>query len=173
MELTTTIMIIAPHEVQALTAPLRRQYALDKMICVPAHITILYPFVPYEQLDAASEKLRQICAEIEPFDITVEGYGNFPRFIYMKPKNEVPIRNLCHRVFEAFPDYLPFRGVYGDTPTLHMTVGEFATEEERAAAIMPVYKPITFRAERVHVMYGVEKLALTWIAHSVIRLGEG
>ncbi len=173
MELTTTIMIGAPHEIQAIAAPTLRQYAFETLIRVPAHITVLYPFVPFEQLDSACVTLRDLCAEIAPFDITMKGYNSFPDIVYMEPQDDTLIRALCQKVFSAFPDCPPYRGIHGNEPTPHMTVGEFASAEEQAAALLPDYEPVTFRAAQLHVMYGVDNSAMTWLTHAVIALRNG
>ncbi|HLY27070.1 MAG TPA: 2'-5' RNA ligase family protein [Aggregatilineales bacterium] len=172
-KLTTTIMIVAPHEVQAVAVPLLRRYAPDTLTRVPAHLTILYPFVAYERLDEACAKLVSICAEIAPFEITMEGYGEFPSALYMTPRNPQPIKRVFHRVYRDFPECLPYGGAFGDDLTPHMTVGEFETPEELhgAKAALPRYAPITFRATRLHVLYGIDHIALPWITHAVIPLG--
>jgi 2'-5' RNA ligase len=173
MELTTALTILAPHEVQAIAVPTMHRYCHDSLIRMAAHITILFPFVPIARLDSACDTLRELCASVEPFDITMNGYGHFPLVAYMQPKDDMPIRALCQKVFAAFPDTAPYWGIHGNDPTPHMTVGEFASEAEQGQAILPDYAPMTFRVTRLHVMYGVDKVALPWITHAVIPLKRG
>jgi poly(A) polymerase len=173
MELTTAVVIAAPHEVLAIAVPTMQKYCFDSLIRVSAHITILYPFVPFEELDSACALLREVCAGVQPFDITMNGYNHFPRVSYMQPLDDAPIRALSQKVFAAFPQCPPYWGQHGNNPTPHMTIGEFATDEEQAAAILPAYEPITFQASRLHVIYGVDQVPLTWLTHDVIRLGKG
>jgi 2'-5' RNA ligase len=170
--LSSTLMIVAPHEVQAIAVPILRQYAPETLIRVPAHITILYPFVPVEQLDEASEILRQVCANIVPFDITLSGFASFPGVVFMKITDPQAIRNLFHHIFAAFPNYPPYGGRFGNELNPHMTVAEFTNEARQQASKMPAYDPISFQATRIHVMYGQPGIALPWITHSVIRLGS-
>lgn len=173
MELTTVIMIVAPHEIQAIAVPLLRRYAPDTLTRVPAHLTVLYPFVAYEQLDAACAQLEQVCARIAPFEVTLAGYAEFPGVIYMPPRNPQPIKQLFRAIYGHFPDCPPYGGAFGDELTPHMTVGEFESQEEQRAArvTMPRYAPITFQARRVHVLYGIDGIALPWLTHAVIPLG--
>jgi 2'-5' RNA ligase len=173
MKLSTTVTILAPHEVQAIAVPTMRRYNGESLIRMAAHITVLFPFVPVERLDSACETLGELCANIEPFDITMNGYGQFPLVAYMQPQNDMPIRALCQKVFAAFPDTPPYWGMHGNNPTPHMTVGEFASEADQAQAILPDYAPITFRVSRLHVMYGVNKVALPWLTYTVIPLKRG
>ncbi len=143
MELTTVIMIVVPHELQAIAVPLLRRYAPDTLTRVPAHLTVLYPFVAYERLDEACVQLQAICAGIAPFELTMAGYAEFPGVIYMPPRNPRPIKQLFQRIFRDFPDCPPYRGAYGGGMTPHLTVGEFESDEEQrdAWAALPRYAP--------------------------------
>jgi 2'-5' RNA ligase len=167
-------MIVAPHELQAIAIPLLRRYAPDTLYRVPAHLTVLYPFVPYEQLDNACTRLHQICGDIVPFDVTIAGYAEFPGVIYMPPRNPQPIKDVFRRIYRQFPECPPYRGAFGDDITPHLTIGEFDSEEEQQAAraAMPRYTPITFRVKKLHVLYGIDHIALPWLTHTVIPLGK-
>jgi 2'-5' RNA ligase len=174
MELTTAIMIVAPHELQAIAVPMLRRYAPETLARVPAHLTVLYPFVAYERLDEACAQLYRICANIAPFEVTMAGYAEFPGVIYMPPRNPQLIKRVFRRIYRHFPECPPYGGAFGDDLTPHMTVGEFETQEEQRAAraTMPRYTPLTFRAARLHVLYGIERIMLPWLTHAVIPLGE-
>lgn len=173
MELTTVVMIVPPHELQAMAVPLLRRYAPDMLTRVPAHLTVVYPFVAYDRLDDACAQLDQICASIVPFEVTLAGYAEFPCVVYLPPRNPQPIKRLFHRIYQHFPQCPPYGGAFGDDMTPHLTVGEFETEEEKHAArsAMPRYAPITFRVTRLHVLYGIDDIALPWLTHAVIPLG--
>ncbi len=173
MDFETAVVIIAPHTVQAFAIPLMRQYCFESMLRVPAHITILFPFVPLDDLDTACWKLRDICAGIAPFEVTLDGYGHFPTTTYLKPRDPEPIKATFRAIHAAFPDYPPYRGAFGsDDITPHMTVGEFRSVAEREQVIYPPYEPITFRVRRLHLVVGVERMAIPWITHDVIPLGD-
>ncbi len=170
--LTTAVVIVASHEVQAIAVPILREYALDTLIRVPAHLTLLYPFVQYEQLEAACQKLRAVCAEITPFDITMDGYDHFPTVAFMKPADPQPLREVFRRLYAVFPECPPYRGQFGYDIHPHMTVGEFDSEADRSAVPLPAYSPTTFRAERAHILYGIDEEALPWITYDVIPFGK-
>ncbi len=174
MELTTTIMIVVPHDLQAIAVPLLRRYAPDTLTRVPAHLTVLHPFVGYERLDEACLHLQAICAENSPFEITVAGYAQFPGTIYMPPRNPRPIKRLFHQISQHFPDCHPYRGAFGAEITPHLTVGEFENAEEQCAGwrALPRYAPYTFQVTHLHILYGVEHITLPWITHAVLPLGR-
>ena len=172
MEYSTAVVIMAPPPVQAFATPLRMKHSFQGLVRVPAHITVLFPFVPLDQLDAACNVLRMLMLDAAPFDVTLDGYGHFPTAAYLKPADPEPIRALFRRIHLAFPQYLPYRGAHGlDDITPHMTVGEFQSEIERASADFPPYKPISFRVSNLHLIVGVEHEPVPWITHDVIALG--
>ena len=173
MDYISAVVIIAPHHVQAFAVPLMRKYSIDSLLRVPAHITVLFPFVPLAELDEACERLRQIFADAHPFEITLDGYGHFPTVAYLKPANPEPIKALFRRVHAAFPECPPYRGGFGsDDITPHMTVGEFASEAECLQATFPDYAPISFKVRYLHLIVGVEHEPIPWITHDVIPLGR-
>jgi 2'-5' RNA ligase len=173
LDYISAVVIIAPLPVQAFAVPLMRQYSSESLLRIPAHITVLFPFVPLDDLDAAAEKLHTICADIAPFDVTLDGYGHFPTTVYLKPANPEPIKAAFRVIHAHYPEYPPYRGAFGnDDITPHMTVGEFPSEIDRAEASFPHYEPITFRVNRLYLICGVEHEPIQWIPHDVIPLGR-
>lgn len=172
MHLSTAIVIMAPPEAQAVAVPLLRQYSPDSLLRVPPHITVSYPFVPYDQLDEALPKLHSLCADVPPFELTVHGYDAFPGVAYMKPLNPEPVQALFQRIFAAFPEYPPYEGRFGNEIQPHLTVGEFADEHIQKAAVLPFYDPVTWLVTRVHVLYGTQQAVLPWLTYDVITLGR-
>src|SRR4051812_3343429 len=170
-KLATSLMIIAPHPVQEIAVPLLKKYAPDRLIRYPAHVPILYPFVDPEYLAGACVRLRDLCANMEPLDITLAGYAYFPKITYMQVANVDPVQAMFQKIRAAFPDCRPYDGIYGPQPYPHMIVAEFTNETKQHAVDLPHYVPFTFWARRLHVMYGPIKSNLPWIAYDIIPLG--
>jgi 2'-5' RNA ligase len=171
VELSTAVMIVPPHSVQSVAVPIIRRYSPETLIRVPAHFTLIYPFVPAARLDEACAILYEVLAAVPTFDVTISGYAEFPGIIYIPPSDPTPIQALFRCIFEAFPDYPPYGGRFGPMLNPHLTVAEFTNEHKQREAELPAYTPITFTVQRVHVMYGYPGIALPWIAHAVIPLG--
>ena len=169
-ELTTGVVIVAPPEVQAVAVPILRQYSPEDLIRFRPHITVLFPFVPFGQVDSACEMLRSLGRQIAPFDLTIAGYGRFPGVIYLKPANPEPIRAIFRRIRAAFPNYLPYEGKFGDDIQPHMTVATFDPEADQPMTLPPDYPPVTFRVKRLHLWYGVRDTDLPWLTYDVIPL---
>lgn len=169
-ELTTAVVIVAPHEVQSIAVPIIRQYAPDSLIRFRPHITLMFPFVPYARLEAACETLYELAAKIAPFEVTLADYGEFPGVIYMKLADPTPARQVFQQLYATFPDYPPYEGRFGDELQPHMTVVQFDSSAEQPLVPLPRYQPMTFRVDRLHLWYGVRGADLPWLTYDVIPL---
>jgi 2'-5' RNA ligase superfamily len=91
---------------------------------VPAHVTILYPFVAPPQITAGTiEVLAATVGSVSHFDC------EFPRtawfgeeVLWLAPRPDEPFRALIRAVSAAFPGYPPYNGLVGDVIP-HLTVG--------------------------------------------------
>jgi 2'-5' RNA ligase len=53
---------------------------------VPAHVTVLYPFVHPAELPDAVERMRRLCSEMAPFVATLTHVGVFPGAVWLAPE---------------------------------------------------------------------------------------
>jgi 2'-5' RNA ligase len=91
---------------------------------LPAHVTILYPFVAPPQITAATiEVLAAAVGSVGRFDC------EFPRtawfgeeVLWLAPRPDEPFRALTRAVSAAFPGYPPYNGAVRDVVP-HLTVG--------------------------------------------------
>lgn len=89
---------------------------------LPAHITILYPFLPVRALtDAVEAELRRIAAERKRFRCVLERVGRFPGVVYLAPEPEEPFVELTQAIWSRWPERPPYGGAY-DTVVPHLTV---------------------------------------------------
>jgi 2'-5' RNA ligase len=170
MNLETGVGIVGSHNVQAVAVPLLLRYSPHLLTVSPAHITLIYPFVPVDELEAACQTLRAIGREIAPFEITMRGYEQFPLVTFMAPANPAPILAVFHRILAAFPDYPPYRGAFGNALHPHMTVAQFPDEDTQRQADFPEYGSISFTVDRLHVLHGPDTLDRPWLTYDVIPL---
>jgi 2'-5' RNA ligase len=91
---------------------------------VPAHVTVLYPFVAPEDIDDATvARLRDAVASVPRFHASWEASGWFgDEVLWLDPKPAEPFRALTDAVARAFPDHPPYGGQFDDVVP-HLTVG--------------------------------------------------
>jgi 2'-5' RNA ligase len=125
---------------------------------IEPHITITYPFVPFEQLPQAEMGVRQALSHVAPTRVSLRGFGIFRTsgILYLRPADPERVRVIHRAVQQAFPDYPAYGGIHGDNWEPHMTVGVFTddSELERAYQELAVQKLfIGFDVDRVLLKY--------------------
>ncbi len=119
----SALAVLLP-EAEALVGPFRSIYDPAARVGVPAHITVLYPFVPPAQIDPSIEKsLRTVLGSSAAFDVVLAEIREFSGVLYLAPVPDVYFRKLTAAVYAQFPAYPPYAGAIAD-PTPHLTVGQ-------------------------------------------------
>ena len=121
---TDSAVVIPVPEAEAVIG--RHRARLDPFAAwgVPAHVTVLAPFVPPHAITgAAIEVLAAAVASVAAFDCEfprTRWFGD--RVMWLAPRPEHPFRALTGAVSAAFPGFLPYDGVH-DEVVPHLTVG--------------------------------------------------
>jgi hypothetical protein len=124
---------------------LRERLDASAQLGVPAHITILSPFLPPETIDpAALAKLSELFAAVSRFRFRLDHTGWFgDNVLFLAPHNPAPFRALTERVFQAYPAFPPFEGQFDDVVP-HLTVGhghplnDLRAAEDSVQARLPI-----------------------------------
>jgi len=118
-------LIVEIPEVEPLVGPFRLELDQNAQLGVPAHVTVLYPFVPPAGIDDATlDRLRLVFAAIPGFGFVLDHIDWFgEQVLWVGPADDRPFRALTRVAMAAFPDYLPYGGAFAD-PIPHLTVGE-------------------------------------------------
>ena len=120
-------------EVERYVAALRNRFDPVAKLGMPAHITVLYPFVPLERItDSVARKLRVLLSSFAPFEFRLARIGRFPTALYLAPEPAQPFIGLTEAVVRAFPDYPPYGGQY-DSIVPHLTVAQAGAAEHDVA----------------------------------------
>jgi 2'-5' RNA ligase len=116
---------------------LRRAHDRAARVGVPAHVTILYPFVATSALTpAVRDDLAQIASEFRAFRVTFAEAGRWAGLVYLQPDPSRPFTALIDRVAACFPEHPPYAGAISEVIP-HLTVVEshaVPLDEVRAAA---------------------------------------
>jgi 2'-5' RNA ligase len=164
--------ILVPVEVPVAVRRLRDRMDPFAVLGVPAHVTLLYPFVAPEQLD---ESVRTVVAGIvagEPsFPFTLTVARRWPDVVYLAPEPDEPFRRLTLALVDAFPEYPPYGRADGEVVP-HVTVAQAVPESYLLAAqhALPPLLPIRDVAREAWLMV---KSAGRWRTHWHLPLSGG
>lgn len=118
-----TALLIEVPEAEPLVGPWRERYDPVTVRGIPAHITVLWPFVPPAELDAAViERLGMVLAHVKPFAFLLADIDEFSGVLWLRPEPDDPFKALTRALWRAFPDFPPCGGAFPD-PQPHLTVG--------------------------------------------------
>ena len=148
-------LIIEVPEAEPAVRHLRERLDASAPLGVPAHITVLFPFMPPETVDAgALARLAELFAGVGMFGFQLDRTSWFGAdVLWLGPRDARPFRVLTQRVFSAFPDFPPFEGVFEDVVP-HLTVGHGhpVSELREAEVLVRARLPIHGRAAAVTLM---------------------
>ncbi len=118
-----SVILIPVLEAEEAVLNLRNIYDPDALKGIPAHITLLFPFInPLEITLEQIEKLRDIL-NIEKFSFTLSKINTFPGVVYLEPTEREKFISLTMKIFNAFPNYPPSEGKFLPDIVPHLTVG--------------------------------------------------
>ena len=98
MPVAESALVVLVPEAEARVGSFRERHDPSAAAGVPAHITLLYPFLAPDEIDAAAiESLQQCFASIQPFRFALAGIRRFPGVLYVAPEPSEPFRELTDR----------------------------------------------------------------------------
>ena len=169
---TQSAVIVAVPAVEPVVAEHRRRFDPSAPWGVPAHVTVLHPFVHPSTVDSdVVRRLGDAVSTVTAFDCSFATFGWFDRdVLWLAPEPDAPFRALTEAVWRAFPDHPPYGGAYADLAP-HLTIGqrpladlaELGTVQTRVQRRLPV----TATIERAQLVAGTD-LPGSW--HTVHEL---
>ena len=140
----TTLVVVVP-ETEPAVGSLRDRLDGNAALGLPAHVTVLFPFVPADQLD--DDVLRRVGAVVRAVPRFAYHFARTDWFddevLWLAPTDPVPFRRLTELVVAEFPQHQPYDGRF-DEVVPHLTVGHghpravLAAAEDHVAARLPV-----------------------------------
>lgn len=132
-------LIVSVPAAERVVGLMRNNLDSSAPLGVPAHITVLYPFMPPELLnDDVLVDLATMFAPVPPFELSLASVGWFAtEVVYLVPQPRAVFTRLTAMVCRRWPEWPPYGGSHPD-PTPHLTVGDsedYASMVEAAAAI--------------------------------------
>jgi hypothetical protein len=172
----TAVLVLVP-EAEGAVAEHREHLDMAASWGVPAHLSVVYPFVPPADVDErVLTELSAAVASVPAFDCVFAHTDWFGAdVLWLAPEPEAPFQDLTRAVVAAFPAHLPYGGVHGD-PIPHLTVAELrlgSTAELTAAESgVRAHLPIRARVDRAVLLAGRPERA-SWQPVAEFRLGGG
>jgi hypothetical protein len=132
----------------------RQRYTYDAPVGVPAHVTLLYPWVPAERLDTdAEERLAAVVGAAEPFDFVLGRTARFDEpLLYLPPEPPEPFARLTEAIAAEWPEHPPYEGIH-ETVIPHLTVAHADHEVlDGIAETLAPQLPIEARASEASLL---------------------
>jgi 2'-5' RNA ligase len=158
MEAKSALLVIVAEAEAAVGA---HRAVLDSAAAkgVPAHITVLYPFVPPDLIDeTVLAAVQKTVLTVPRFDAELARVAWFGDLVaYLEPTPGEPFRALIAALCQRFPECPPYGGAFADVVP-HLTIGHDAGRDVLAAAGADIepHLPIRIRVESVRLMAGTE-----------------
>lgn len=172
MDFETALLIVPSPEVQAFCYPIREEYDQKAFEKLPAHITLIYPFVPQDEVDEAIAELENVCKEAASFEIHLNRYGSFEGVLFLEPADSQPIIDLYERLHAAFPDYPAYSGAYGEGLHPHLTLAQIDDPAQAKGIELPPKPDFTFSVTKIHLYLGSQEDEAPYVPRAVIPLGK-
>lgn len=136
---------------------LRKELDPASVLGVPAHVTVLYPFIaPGTVDDRLVSTLAELFASVPSFRFSLASVGWFGRdVVWLRPEPAEPFCRLTKLVTGRWPELQPYGGAYAEVVP-HLTVGDLSSDPrlDDAARQVGAALPITCVAEEVWLMAG-------------------
>ena len=139
--------VVFVPEAERLVNALRLKHDESARLGVPAHITVLFPFMePTTISSGVAQTCARAIASHRSFPFRLGSVGRFPATAYLEPKPAAQFIALTQALFKAFPKFPPFRGEFASVIP-HLTVAHgsaveaelvVATLKEHLAAVREV-----------------------------------
>ena len=174
MDPTHSALIVTVPEAEPAVG--RHRDRLDRAASwgVPAHVTVLFPFLPPARIDEkVLDVLGRVAAGVPAFFLTLDRLGWFgQRVVWLAPDPAEPFQQLTAAVTARFPEALPYEGAFAEVIP-HLTIGEDHPVETLTAAGEAVrpHLPIRARVDTLRLVTGRREPGESWLTRALFPLG--
>ena len=170
-----TALVVPVPRVGPIVEPwLEKTVPSKPSIGIPAHVTLLFPFVPAEEVEyQLLDDLKHLFAGFEPFGFTLPRTARFPTTLYLDSEPAGPFVELTKAICGRWPGYEPYEGEF-DEVVPHLTVAQGEPELlDLAETDVAPRLPITVRATEVLLLEEVQPFWQEWRTRESFPLGKG
>jgi 2'-5' RNA ligase len=141
------VVVLVP-EAEPLVGAWRDRHDMTARRGMPAHVTLLFPWLPADRRDDATlERLGALLARFWPIDLELARTARFPDTIYLGPEPAHVFRAMTAAIVEAWPECPPYGGQFDDVvPHLTVATGIGEALMDRIDADLTPQLPVRARA---------------------------
>lgn len=167
MPATHTALVVAVPAAEEVVGPVRARLDRSASWGVPAHITLLFPFVAPGLIDDdVLRAVRETVVSVPRFDLALTATAWFDeRVLWLRPEPAAPLRALILALCRRFPQVRPYGGEIGpDDIVPHLTVGHEHPRAvlDAAAAEVEAHLPIRTHVGAVRLIAGRREPGGSW-----------
>jgi hypothetical protein len=165
-------LVVVVPEAEPLVGEHRRRFDPRAAVGVPAHVTVLYPFLPPDQLDeGVLDRIRDLVAQVPEFPFALTRTAWFgDEVLWLAPEPDDGFARLTGLLSAEFPDYPPYGGEF-EVITFHLTVGDRAPVPQLRAAERALAAGLPVRCNARVVTLLAEQESGSWRAVATFALG--
>lgn len=149
-----TALVVRVPEAEASVGAWRERFDPAAGAGVPAHITVLFPFLDGSRTDAGVHSaLADLLGGHPAFDLRFERCGRLPGVLYLAPEPDEPLRRLTEAVAGRWPEAPPYGGRHAEIiPHLTIAQGQDDAVLEEIEADLGTGLPLTARVSSVALL---------------------
>jgi 2'-5' RNA ligase superfamily len=124
-----SVLLVEVPEAEPAVGRYRERFVASARLGVPAHITVLFPFMSPQAISpAVIAELEHVFAAVSRFRFRLTHTNWFgDEVLWLGARDPAPFRALTRYVAETFPEFPPYEGQFSKTESHpHLTVGKTA-----------------------------------------------
>ena len=135
--MAVSAFVVKVPAAEPLAGDLRRRYDATVALGVPAHITVLVPFMdPALVTTDVIERAARVLRRTPSFSFSLGSVGRFPETAYLAPEPASPFIAMTLALVQAFPGFPPYGGEHASVvPHLSVAHGDARHAEEAATEL--------------------------------------
>jgi 2'-5' RNA ligase len=145
--LASTALVVLVPEAEAAISSVRARFDTSAHLGVPAHVTLLFPFMPLSAISSSVlASLQALFAGFASFTASFATVRRWPQEAYLAPESEAPFIALTRGIAARFPDHPPYEGRHSEiVPHLTVAQGSAVAAErgaEEVSAVLAASGPV-------------------------------
>ncbi len=173
-----TALILPVPAADPLVGPWRARYDRSAREGVPAHLTLLYPFLPPDEVGVEElDHLAEIATSLAPFSLRFSRVEALGDILVLEPEPYAAVERAREAVLQRWPGLVPYGGKYGPRPRLHLTVAWSAPARpdgaEDFSPVIAAIRPELPLSCEVGALWLMERREGLWAPRVVYGLGAG